>query len=64
MGSAEVNASENHVWLLSLLNPLYIGGLFQCYMLDRSICHLRGVMSILSLILFLMENYDSIYCRP
>ena len=30
-------------------NPLYSGGLFHCYMLDKFICHLRGVRSILSL---------------
>ena len=24
-------------------NSLYTNGLFQCYMLNKSICHLRGV---------------------
>ena len=33
-------------------SPLYTGGLFHCCMLDKSICHFRGVESILSLILF------------
>ena len=32
-----------------MLNPLYIDGLFHCYMLDESIHHFRGVWSILSL---------------
>ena len=32
-----------------LFNPLYTGELFHCYMLDKSICHFRGVGSILSL---------------
>ena len=31
------------------INPLYTGGLFHCYLLDESICHFRGVRSILSL---------------
>ena len=31
------------------INPLYTGGLFHCYMLDESICHFRGVGSILLL---------------
>ena len=32
------------------------GGLFNCYMLDKSICHFRGVGSILSLLFyFFME---------
>ena len=26
-------------------NPLYTGKLFHCYMLDESICHLRGIGS-------------------
>ena len=30
------------------VNPLYTGGLFPCYMLEKSICHLRGLGSILS----------------
>ena len=33
-------------------NPLYTGGLCHCYMLDESICHFRGVGSILSLLLY------------
>ena len=32
-----------------LVNPLYTGGLFQCYMLDESIGHFRDAGSILSL---------------
>ena len=34
------------------LNPLYTDGLFHCYMLDKSICHFRGVWSILSLLFY------------
>ena len=37
-------------------NPLYTGGLFHCYMLDESICHFRGVWSILSLLLVLFSR--------
>ena len=33
-------------------NPLYTGGLFHCYMLDESICHIRDVGSILSLLYY------------
>ena len=43
------------------VNPFYTGGLFHCYMLDESICH---VESILSLFLFLMENSISKQGRP
>ena len=32
------------------LSPLYTGGLFHCYMLDKSIYQFRGVRSILSLL--------------
>ena len=39
------------LWLkLCLIKPLYTGRLFHCYMLGESICHFRGVMSILSLL--------------
>ena len=37
-----------------LLNPLYTGRLFHCYMLVESICHFRGVMSILSLLFYFL----------
>ena len=33
-----------------LLNPLYTGELFHCYMLDELICHFRGVRSIVLLL--------------
>ena len=33
-------------------NPLYTGRLFHCYMLDESICHFRGVRSILLLLFY------------
>ena len=33
-------------------NPLYSSGLFHCYMLDESICHFRGVGSVLSLFFY------------
>ena len=37
-------------------NTLYTGGLFHCYMLDKSICHLRVVGSILSLLFYCWWN--------
>ena len=40
---------ENHN---KMINPLYTGRLFQCYMLDKSICHFRGAWSILSLLFY------------
>ena len=42
-----------------LVNPLYSGGLFHCYMLDKSICHFRGVRSIL-LIIFCFNGRDHV----
>ena len=30
-----------------LFNSLYTGGLFHCYMLDRSFCHSRGVLGLI-----------------
>ena len=46
-------------------NSLYTGRLFHNYMLDKSICHFRGVRSILSLLFYfwwkmlLANNADS-----
>ena len=37
-----------------LINPLYTGGLFDCCMLDESICHFRGIGSILSLLFYFL----------
>ena len=37
------------------LNLLHTGGIFHCYMLDKSIYHFRGVGSFLSLSLFLWK---------
>ena len=34
------------------LNPFYSGSLFRCYMLDESVCHFRGVGSILLLLFY------------
>ena len=31
---------------LCVINPLYTGGHFRCYMLDKSICYFRDVGSI------------------
>ena len=45
------------------LNPLYTSRDFHYNMLDKSICHFRGVVSTLSLILFLVENPVSKQCR-
>ena len=39
--------------IIVLINPLYTGGLFHCYMLDKFICHFGGIGSILSLLLSL-----------
>ena len=35
-----------------VLKPLYTDRLFHCYMLGESICHFRGVGSILSLLFY------------
>ena len=40
------------LWIMKNNNLSYTGGLFHCYMLDESICHFRGVMSILSLLFY------------
>ena len=37
-----------------LINPLFTGGLFHCYMLDKFICHIGGIGSILSLLLYIL----------
>ena len=55
--------TDNTVYV-GYINPLYTGGLFHRYMLDESICHFRGVGSILSMFLFLIENTVSKLCRP
>ena len=34
---------------VKLVNPLYTGGLFHCYILDEPVCYVRGVRSILVL---------------
>ena len=51
--------------IAGFVNALYTGGLFNCYMLDESICHFKGVESyFVALILVLMENPVSKHCRP
>ena len=35
-----------------MINPLYTGGLFNCYMLDESIRHFNGTGSILSVLFY------------
>ena len=50
--------------LVCQINLLYTDRLFHCNMLDESICHLRGVNSILSLFSILMENPISKQYRP
>ena len=40
----------------SHFNPLYTGGLFHCYMLDESICHFRGVGSVLLILLARLDK--------
>ena len=34
----------------TLISPLYTDGLFHCYMLDESICHFRGVGTVVLLL--------------
>ena len=36
-------SKEAAVIFILAFNPLYIGELFHCYMLDESICHFGGV---------------------
>ena len=40
-------------------NPLYTGGFFHCYMLDKSICHSREARANLLLLFY----FDSKQCR-
>ena len=35
-------------------NPMYTGRLFHCHMLDESICHCRGIGSMLSLLFYFL----------
>ena len=44
---------EDKTLLGSTLNPLYTGGLIHCFKLDKSICHFRGVGSVLSLLFYI-----------
>ena len=37
-------------------NPLYTGGVFHCHMLDEYICQLRGVGSILLLLVYIWQK--------
>ena len=48
------------------INPLNTSGLFHCYMMDDSVCHFRGVGSIMLplIFFFLVENPVSKQCRP
>ena len=39
LGLANIRVRE---MLKFYINPLYTGGLFHCYMLDKSICHFKG----------------------
>ena len=48
--ACKLNYMNFHFWHF---NPLCTGRLIQCYMLDKSICHIRGVGSILSLLFYL-----------
>ena len=49
LGLANIRVSE---MLKFYINPLYTGGLFHCYMLDKSICHFKGGRSILLLLFY------------
>ena len=48
----------------SLLNPLYFGGLFHCYMLDESICHFRLLRILGRFNSILMESSVNKQCTP
>ena len=55
------NSSKNE----SAFYPLYTGGFFPCYILDKIIYHLRSVRYIfVAFILFLMEKPVSKHCLP
>ena len=42
----------SRVIIISLLNPLYTGRLFQCCLLEKFICHFRSVRSISSFLFY------------
>ena len=48
------------ILILEVFNPLYASRLFHCYIIDESICHFRGIRSILCY--FVMENPVSKQC--
>ena len=60
------DTSSPIIYTGGMVYPLYTGGFFHCHMLYESICHLRGVGSILlhAFIPFLMENPISKQCTP
>ena len=54
---AKLHKTDLYIWGTSEerkphSNLLYTDRLFHCYMLEDSICHLRGVGSILSLLFY------------
>ena len=50
MGTLSGEAALSYLFLSPFFNPLYTGRLSHCYMLNKSICHARGVQSILSIL--------------
>ena len=51
-GSKTTNQQQQQHEPVIIVNPLYTGGLFHFYMLDKSICHFRGVGSILTFLFY------------
>ena len=58
-------ACSSGLLLLLSLNLFYTGRLYQCYMLEESVCDFRGVGSILSLLFyFWWKILLAKHCRP
>ena len=58
-GEAQCSAKFLQKVYFKMFSPLYSGGLFYFYMLDESICHFRGVKSVLLLfVLFLAQMFS------
>ena len=57
-------AERWHLHAVLLFKPLYNGGLIQCYVLDESVCHFRGVGSIPWLLLYFFGfKTEFLYCQ-
>ena len=62
-GSAIMNGSFISCIHVSF-NTLYTGKLYQCYMLDESICHFRDIWFVCRFSSIFKENPVSKQCRP